>query len=53
MLKSFGILYRVAIKSNCGGVLLHVREEIPCNFLKVKSVCNVEYICVEANLRKS
>ena len=52
MLKNFGILYRFDRNSNGGGLLLYVREDIPSNFLKVKSDCNIESICVEVNLRK-
>ena len=32
--------------------LLYVREDIPSKFLKVKSDCNIESICVEIKLRK-
>ena len=52
MLKNFGILYRLDRNSNGGGLLLYVREDIPSKFLKVKSDCNIESICVEVNLRK-
>ena len=52
MLKNFGIPYRFDRNSNGGGLLLYVREDIPSKFLKVKSDCNIESICVEVNLRK-
>ena len=52
MLKNFGIPYRLDRNSNGGGLLLYVREDIPSKFLKVKSDCNIESICVEVNLRK-
>ena len=52
MLKNYGILYRLERNSNGGGLLLYVREDIPSKFLKVKSDCNIESICVEVNLRK-
>ena len=52
MLKNFGIPYRLDTNSNGGGLLLYVREDIPSMFLKVKSGCNIESICVEVNLRK-
>ena len=38
--------------SNGGGLLLYVHEDIRSKFLKVKSDCNIESICVEVNLRK-
>ena len=43
---------RLDRNSNCGGLLLYVGEEIPSNFLTVKSNCNTESICVEVYLRK-
>ena len=52
MLKSFGIPYRLDRNTNGRGLLLYVREDIPSKFLKVKSDCNIESICVEVNLRK-
>ena len=52
ILKNFGIPYRLNRNSNGGGLLLYVRENIPSKFLKVKSACNIESICVEVNLRK-
>ena len=52
MLKNFGIPYRLDRNSNGGGLLLYVREDIPSNFLKVKSNCNIESICVGVNLWK-
>ena len=52
MLKNFGISYRLDRNSNGGGLLLYVLKDIPSKFLKVKSGCNVESICVEINLRK-
>ena len=36
MLKNFGIPYRLDRNSNGGGLLLYVREDIPCKFLKVR-----------------
>ena len=52
MLKNSGIPYRLDRNSNGGGLLLYVREDIPSKFLKVKSDCNIESICVEVNLSK-
>ena len=52
MLKNFGIPYRHDRNSNGGGLLLYVHEDIRSKFLKVKSDCNIESICVEVNLRK-
>ena len=53
ILKNFGIPpYRLDRNSNCGELLLYVCEDIPSKFLKVKSDCNIESICVEVNLRK-
>ena len=53
ILKHFGIPpYRLDRNSNCGELLLYVCEDIPSKFLKVKSDCNIESICVEVNLRK-
>ena len=52
MLKNFGTPYRLDRNSNGGGLLLYVRDDIPSKFLKVKSGCNIESICVEVNLRK-
>ena len=52
MLRNFGIPYRLDRNSNGGGLLLCVRQDIPSKFLKVKSDCNIESICVEVNLRK-
>ena len=51
ILKNFGILYRLDRNSNGGGLLLYVREDIPSKFLKVKSDCNIESICLKRNLR--
>ena len=51
-LKNFGIPHRLDRNSNGGGLLLYVCEDIPSKFLKVKSDCNIESICVEVNLRK-
>ena len=53
MLKNFGIPYRLGRNSNGGGLLLYVQEDIPPKFLKVKSDCNIESICVEVSLRKT
>ena len=47
MLKNFGIPYRPGRNSNCGGLLLYVLEDIPSNFLKLKSYCKIESLCVE------
>ena len=60
MLKGYGIPYSLDRNpnggldrnSNGGGLLLYVRKDIPSKFLKVKSDCNIESICVEVNLRK-
>ena len=52
MLKNFGIPYRLNRNSNGGGLLLYVHEDIPSKFLKIKSDCNIESICVDVNLRK-
>ena len=52
MLKNFGIPHRHDRNSNGGGLLLYVHEDIRSKFLKVKSDCNIESICVEVNLRK-
>ena len=52
MLTNMGIPYRLDRNSDGGGLLLYVHEDIPSKFLKVKSGCNVESICVELNLRK-
>ena len=52
MLKNFGIPYRLDRNSNGAALLLYVREDIPCKFLKVKSDWNIESICVEVNLGK-
>ena len=52
MLKDFGIPYRLDKNSNGRGLLLYVCKDIPSKFLKVKSDCNIESICVEVNLRK-
>ena len=38
MLQGYGIPYRLDRNSNGGGLLLHVREDIPFKFLKVKTV---------------
>ena len=45
-------LYRFDRNSNGGRLLLYAREDIPSKFLKVKSDCNIESICVKVNLRK-
>ena len=49
MLKNYVIPYRLDRNSNGRGLLLYT---IPFRFLKVKSDCNIESICVEVNLRK-
>ena len=51
MLKNFGISYRLDKNSNGVGLLLYVRGDIPFKFLKAKSDCNIESICVEVNLK--
>ena len=52
MLKNFGVPYRLDRNSNGGGLLLYVRVDIPSKFLKVKSGCNIESICVDVNFSK-
>ena len=52
MLNNYGIPYRLDRNSNGGGLLLSVREDIPSKFLKVRSDCSIESICLEVNLRK-
>ena len=52
ILKGYGIPYRLNRNYNGGGLLLYVYENIPSKFLKVKSDCNIESICVEVNFRK-
>ena len=47
MLKNFGIPYGFDRNSNGGGLLLYVCEDIPSKFLKLKSDCSIESICVE------
>ena len=49
ILKNFGIPYRLDRNSNGGGLFLYIREDILSKFLKVKSACNIESICVEVN----
>ena len=45
--------YRYDKKDNGGGLLLHIREDIPSSLLQSKSQCNVESLSVEINLKKS
>ena len=52
MLKHFGVPYRFDRNSNGGGLLLYVRVDIHSKFLKVKSGCNIESICLNVNLSK-
>ena len=52
LLSETKLAYRLDRNSNGRGLLLYVREDIPFKFLKVKSDCNIESICVEVKLRK-
>ena len=52
MLKNFDIPYRLNRNSSGGELLLYVREDVPSEFLKVKSDFSIESNCVEVNLRK-
>ena len=52
ILKRYGVPYRYERNSNGGGLLFYIHENIPSKFLKLKSDCNIESICVEINLRK-
>ena len=52
MLKNFGFPYRLDTNSNGGELLFYVHEDILSRFLKVKSDCNIESMCVKVNLRK-
>ena len=45
--------YRYDRKDKGGGLLLHIREDIPSSLLQSKSQCNVESLSVEINLKKS
>ena len=52
ILKGYGVPYRFDRNSKGGGLLFYIREDIPSKFLKLRSGCNIESICVEINLRK-
>ena len=48
----FTIPYRYDRNDKGGGLLLHIREDIPSRLLQPKSQCNIESIFVEINLKK-
>ena len=52
MLHGFSSPYRLDRNSKGGGILLHIREDIPSRFLNSKSKTGIETISVEINLRK-
>ena len=52
ILKEYGVPYRFDRNFKGGGLLFHIRGDIPQKFLKLRSDGNIESICVEINLRK-
>ena len=48
----YGILFRFDINSKGGGLLFYIGEGIPTKFVKLRSDCNMENICVELNSKK-
>ena len=44
--------YRFDRNSKVGGLLFYIREDTISKFLKLRSYCNIESICIEINLRK-
>ena len=44
--------YRFDRNSKVGGLLFYIREDTLSKFLKLRSYCNNESICIEINLRK-
>ena len=52
MLKGYAIPYSLDRNANGGRLLLYVCEDIPSKFLKVKSDCNIKFICVEVSKLK-
>ena len=52
MLKGYAIPYSLDRNANGDRLLLYVCEDIPSKFLKVKSDCNIKFICVEVNKLK-
>ena len=52
ILKRCGVPYRFDRNSKGGGLLFYIREDILSKFLKLRTECNIESICVEINLRK-
>ena len=52
IVKDCGTLYRLDRVSNGGVLFLYVPEDIPSKIWKVKSDCNIKYICVKINLKK-
>ena len=52
ILKGYGVPYRFDRNFKGGGLLFHIRGDIPPKFLKLRSDGNIESICIEINLRK-
>ena len=52
ILKGYGVPYGCDRNSKGGGVLFYIGEDMLSKFLKLRSDCNIEFICVEINLRK-
>ena len=53
ILKEYGVPYKFDRNSKGEGLLFYIHEDIPSKFLKVRSDCNIESICVATNLTKS
>ena len=52
ILKGYGAAYRLDRNSKRGRFLFFIRQGTPSKFLKLRSDCNIEPICVEINLRE-
>ena len=50
--EGFTTPYRYGRNDKGGGLLLHIREDIPSRLLQCKSQCNIESLSVDINLRK-
>ena len=52
ILKGYGIPRRFDRKFKGEGLLFYIREDMSSKFLKPRSNCNIDSICVEKNLMK-
>ena len=52
IVKGYGVLYWFDRNYRGEGLLFYICENLPLKFLKLRSDCNIDFICAEINLRK-